>query len=75
MSLDSDTAAAVAARHGLGLPDAQALTVLADGEAHAELLATKFARRDQGDGSGTADRHGGVEAGRQRARDRYGEPS
>jgi hypothetical protein len=71
MSLDSDTAAAVAARHGLGLPDAQALTALADGEAHAELLAAKFARHDQSDGSGTAARQGGVETGRQRARDRY----
>jgi hypothetical protein len=70
MSLDSDTAAAVAVRHGLGLPDAQALTVLADGEAHAELLAAKFARRDQSDGSGTTYRD--VETGRQRARDRHG---
>jgi hypothetical protein len=49
--------------------------MLADGQAHGEILASKFARHDQSDGSGTADRHRGIEAGRQRARDRYGEPS
>jgi hypothetical protein len=75
MTLDVDTAANIAARYGLGLPDAQALSMLADGHAHGEILAAKFARYDQGDASGTAARHGGVETGRQRARDRHGEPS
>jgi hypothetical protein len=75
MSLDVDTAADIAARYGLGLPDAQALSMLADGQAHGEILAAKFARHDQSDASGTADRYGAVETGRQRARDRYGEPS
>jgi hypothetical protein len=39
-----DQAAEVAADHGLGLPDAQALCVLADDMAHAVMLARLFAR-------------------------------
>lgn len=38
-----DKAAEIARRHGLGLPDAQALTVLADDEEHANSLAARFA--------------------------------
>lgn len=76
MTIDSDTAANVAARHGLGLPDAQALTVLAEGEAHAEQLAERFAadrasKRDRGttDGQPSSDR--GIDAGREKARQRH----
>lgn len=46
MSITADQATAVAKRHGLSLSDAQALATLADGEAHADILAAQFAAQD-----------------------------
>lgn len=43
MTISSDQAADIARRHGLNLTDAQALSVLADDEPHAEKLAERFA--------------------------------
>lgn len=43
MTITADKAAEIARRHGLNLADAQALSVLADDEGHAETLAGQFA--------------------------------
>jgi hypothetical protein len=42
MPIDADEAADIAAAHGLGLADAQALATLADDKEHAGKLAARF---------------------------------
>ncbi len=42
MPIDTDSAAVIARSHGLGLPDVQALSVLANSIEHAESLARLF---------------------------------
>lgn len=43
MPLNKKTAARIAKEHGLSLPDAQALAVMADTEDEADELAAQFA--------------------------------
>jgi hypothetical protein len=49
MPISSRTAAEVARRHGLGLPDAQALALMADNEDEADDLARQFGATPEAD--------------------------
>lgn len=52
MPIPTDEAAEIARRYGLGLPDAESLSLLADDRAHAERLAHQFGAPTQ---AGTMD--------------------
>lgn len=73
MTVTVDKAADVARRFGLSLSDAQALSVLADDEAHAERLAAKFGGESTNGKSGKS--AAALEAGREVARRRGPRPA